>query len=360
MKLYRRTGSAAWWAYHRAGGKTYRKSIGTGDKRKAEAKARRWAQQLDERAAVEQPELMLSAAIGSFLDHCKRNGLAKQTVRGYDGRLRVFLNRVGDQDVSAWTEDDAVDLVTHYLETRSHEIASIKHDRLPLSTLFNYLKALRVYRGANPASAVLHRLRQPRQRLRKKNRCTTRQEDEILRREGHKSILWPMLLLTRWAGLRRGEAAALRWSEVDLDKGCADVVGHEGGRKHPRTVWLAQWVVMQLRAMRPAWLPHDGDVPIWTYHVDQATKLLDEFCEQHLGRKLGFNDLRASFATDCYKRGMTATQESRIVGHSAAVAEKHYLEYEAAEARSLLPPDPLVNVDYDEPRKTEVPARAAQ
>jgi hypothetical protein len=45
---------------------------------------------------------------------------------------------------------------------------------------------------------------------------------------------------------------------------------------------------------------------------------------------------------------------------TAAVAEKHYLEYEAAEARSLLPPDPLVDVDHDKPRKTEVPARAAQ
>ncbi|MHC5057244.1 MAG: hypothetical protein ACYTKD_21415 [Planctomycetota bacterium] len=57
---------------------------------------------------------------------------------------------------------------------------------------------------------------------------------------------------------------------------------------------------------------------------------------------------------------MTAAQESRIAGHSAAVAGKHCLEYGAAEARSLLPPDPLANADHDEPRRTEAPATAAQ
>lgn len=40
---------------------------------------------------------------------------------------------------------------------------------------------------------------------------------------------------------------------------------------------------------------------------------------------------------------LTPTQESSIVGHSIAVAEKHYSEYEAKEARALLPPDPLTN-----------------
>ncbi len=354
MKVYRRPGSKMYWAYHYAGGKTYRKSMRTAGRKKAEARGRRWAQQLDDRPAQEQCELSLSAAVASFLDHCKRSGLAKATVRGYSGRLKVFLDRLGDQDVSAWTEDDAIDRVTAFLEKRSHEVGSIKHDRLPISAFFSYLKALRVYRGENPASAVLHRLRQPRQRLKKRKRCTSREEDLVLRREGHKSVLWPVILLTRWAGMRRGEACTVRWSEIDLEKGSVEIVGHEGGRKHPRTVGLAPWVVMQLRAMRPAWLPNDGGVPVWSYHADQATKLLAAFSAEHLERQVGFNDLRASFATECYQRGMTAEQESRIVGHSTAIAEKYYLEYDAAEAHALLPPDPLAEAGGDdEPQSRE-------
>ena len=41
--------------------------------------------------------------------------------------------------------------------------------------------------------------------------------------------LWPILLLARWAGLRRGEACALRWSEIYLAEGYLEVRGHEGG-----------------------------------------------------------------------------------------------------------------------------------
>jgi hypothetical protein len=104
-----------------------------------------------------------------------------------------------------------------------------------------------------------------------------------------------------------------------------------------------------LKALKPAWLPEDGNWPVWPRHIDYATDALAEFCEAHGLRRIEFNDLRASLATEGYKRGMTPAQESRIAGHSTAVAEKHYLEYEATEARALLPPDPLTEVDEDEP-----------
>ena len=100
--------------------------------------------------------------------------------------------------------------------------------------------------------------------------------------------------------------------------------------------------------MKPAWLPNDGECPIWPHHQDTASDMLAEFCDSHLTRKLNFNDLRASFATECYERGLTPSQESRIVGHGVAVAEKHYLDYEAKEARPKLPPDPLAGTGNDD------------
>jgi integrase len=224
---------------------------------------------------------------------------------------------------------------------------------------FNYLKARRWYRGENPAHAELHLKRKPRRRFKTTERRTTPGEDLVLRREGAKARIWPVILLTRWAGMRRGEACLVRWGEINLAEGYADVVGHEGGRKHPRRVWLAEWVVNELRALRPTWLPEDGKWPVWPGHPDTATQEFGEFCAKHLSRRITFNDLRASFSTDCYECGMKPAQESRIVGHGVAVAEKHYLDYEAAEARHLLPGDPLQGTDDDEPRRTGVPLRIA-
>lgn len=349
MKIYRRRDSKTWWAYHRAGGKTHRRSVGTGDRRKAEKKAREWSHQLDDLCSVQREEIRLSTAIQSFIEHCRRGGLSKQTVRNYVGRLRRFLSHVGDEDLSTWTADDACVKVAEYLSARSHEVSSTKHDRLRLSAFFNYLRAKRWYRGENPADAKLHLRRKPRRRMKETKRCTTPKEDLTLRRDGQKSVLWPVILLTRWVGLRRGEACTLRWNEVHLDEGYLDVTGHEWGRKHPRRVWLAPWVVLQLRMLRPARVPGNGEWPVWPFHIDVATKELKAFCEKHGLRQITFNDLRASFATECYRRGMTPAQESRIVGHGVSVAEKHYLEYEADEAREKLPPDPLTEMTEDEP-----------
>ena len=68
---------------------------------------------------------------------------------------------------------------------------------------------------------------------------------------------------------------------------------------------------------------------------------MEAFCDEHLDLRITLNDPRASFTTQCFEQGLTAAQESRIVGHSPAVAEKHYSDYEAQEARDKLPPDPL-------------------
>jgi integrase len=349
MKLYRRPGSNIWWCYHRAGGKTHRKTMGTTDEKKAKDSGRAWAQRLNELYAKKREIIMLSNTIGSFLVHCRESSLAKLTVAGYASKLKFFLARNGDEDLWWWDADTAYDKVMEYFDTRTHEVSNLKPDRLVLSAFFNYLKAKRWYKGENPADAKLHGLRRPRRMLKKPKRCMTPEEDLVLRREAQKSRLWPIILLTRWAGMRRGEACLVRWSEIDLDKGFADVVGHEGARKHARRVWLAPWVVLQLRAIKPNWIPEDGTLTLWPYHPDTSTDGFAVFSWKHFGRRVTFNDLRASFTTESFVNGLSAEQESRLVGHSAAVAERYYSEFEAEQARFKLPPDPLTTAPPEEP-----------
>jgi len=361
MRVFRRNGSDIWWADHHAGGRRHRRSMKTADRRKAEKRAREWAKELDDQFALVRNPMVLSAGIADFIKECESARLAGNTVRGYRQMLGRFLAVVGDEDISMWTQDVAFDKVSEFIRVRRGEVKNVTKDRVTVNTFFNYAKSKRWYRGENPAGGKLHNLRQPRKGFVKPERRTTPEEDQILRQEGQKSPVWPVLLLTRWAGMRRGEACTVRWSEIHLRLGCADVMGHEGGRKHPRRVWLAPWVVMQLRAIRPSWMPRDGNIPIWPHHPDTATELLGELCDEHLDRRISFNDLRASFATDCYEHGLTPAQESRIVGHSAAVAEKHYLEYEAKEARSKLPDDPIADPpDGDAGVDAELDAKVAQ
>jgi len=87
---------------------------------------------------------------------------------------------------------------------------------------------------------------------------------------------------------------------------------------------------------------------------------LQAFCDEHLTRRVSYNDLRATFTTECFQRGLTPKQESMIVGHSAGVADGHYSDYEAMEARTKLAPDPLTEVGGSDPTGAESAARVAQ
>lgn len=344
MRLFKQSKSPHWWATHTVGGKRYRRSLKTKDKRKAERLAQKWAAILDEKHAHPLDEIPLEHAIEKFIQHCEQNELAHNTVRNYRHRLAFFMVFAIERssiDVSEWDPDTALDLVVAYLNHRvqAGQVSSPKQDRLILSAFFNYLRAMRWYRGENPADSKLHLTHKPRKRRRGK-RCTSPEEDHVLRADGAKTRLWPILLLTRWAGLRRGEACTVRWDEINWTEGYLDVSGHEGGRKHPRRVWLAPWLVLQLRTMRPHVLPENA-MGIWPHHSDTASDDLAAFCREHLERKVGFNDLRASFVTEVFSRGMSTSAESKIVGHSPNVAEQHYSDFEGKEARQYLPPDPL-------------------
>ena len=55
------------------------------------------------------------------------------------------------------------------------------------------------------------------------------------------------------------------------------------------------------------------------------------------------NDLRASWVTEVFERGMTAQEEVKLGGHSPAVAEKYYSDYTAMGARDKMPTDPLLD-----------------
>jgi len=344
MKLFKQPGSNNWWAAAHVKGKRRRKSMGTADRRKAEKKGKEWIAELERGTGKDKPDIQLKDAVESFLTHCQKNGLAKKTISGYRYQSQRFVVFLGKVDITSWSEEAAQVAVDSFLAWLKEDLGlvSVSGNRLCLSTLFNYFRAKRWYRGRNPAEAKLHNLRKPRKGL-KVRRCTNREEDLIIRREGSKTRIWPILMLTRWAGMRRGEVCALHWGDVNLAQGYADVVGRDGGRKHARRVWLAPWVVLQLRSLQPQWTPGDGSWPLWPFHPDTATDFFADFCKEHLERRVTYTDLRASFVTECQARGITPTQESSIVGHSIAVAEKHYSEYEAKEARGLLPPDPLAD-----------------
>lgn len=285
--------------------------------------------------------MRLTQLLVDFLEESRGRGLALSTLATYRSRLGAFVAWAGPR---AGARALTVERVSSYLVELVAGITSAADHRKSLSSFCNYARRRRVLRGLNPAAAELHRLARP--RWRRRRRTMTGAEDLVLRREACRRDVWPAVLLARWAGLRRGEACSARWCDVDVAGGAVELPGLEGGRKHPRTVWLSAWVQLQLRGWMTdtTWPARPAD-EIWPHHAKTADRRLAEICGDAGLRRLTWNVLRASFVTDCFRGGMTAKEESLIVGHSPAVAERYYNEWLAREARVKLPPDPMERGD---------------
>jgi integrase len=161
--------------------------------------------------------------------------------------------------------------------------------------------------------------------------------------EGERQGYHPLWLLAITTGMRRGELLGLRWQDIDLARGTAEVVQTIIPRRgHPivhqpktptshRTVLLMEEAIAALRAHRklqlrlqdaagPAWHDHnlvfttpDGK-PIYPAAVNMAFKRI---CARAGVEVLRFHDLRHTSATLDLVSGSNVKAVSERLGHAS-------------------------------------------
>jgi integrase len=160
-----------------------------------------------------------------------------------------------------------------------------------------------------------------------------------------------------YTGMRKGEANALEWRDVDFDaseivvRGDA-VTGTKGGEGWRRVPMIpdARALFERLRAERPR-EPLDGKV----FQVSESQKALDRALGRVGAHRITHHDLRHLFATRCIESGVDIPTVSRWLGHkdggallmktyghlrrehSQAQAQKVSFSSPAAKAADLIP-----------------------
>lgn len=137
----------------------------------------------------------------------------------------------------------------------------------------------------------------------------------------------PVIAVTLLSGMRFGEVAALDWSEVDLEAGEIRL-GTRTKTKHARTITFEHSPA--LASIMAALHKPDAKGNVWKRTTEQM---------RAGGRRLGrygapddwnFQALRRTCGTFLTNApgifgGSSAYRSARLLGHSVAVAEKHYL-----------------------------------
>ena len=160
----------------------------------------------------------------------------------------------------------------------------------------------------------------------------------LVRGAGSQALRDAMELLI-YTGLRRGELLALRWQDVDLARGVADVratTAYAPKSRRPRAVPLCREAVAILRTRFACktgpFLTASG--PAIT--ADRLTKAFKELALRAGMDYLRLHDLRHAFATRalCDLKADVLTVQS-VMGHSDVAVTRRYLHPRAESAEAL-------------------------
>jgi integrase len=160
----------------------------------------------------------------AWLDTYARNHCKPGTVAGYEAAGRLyFIPWFGDRDVTAITREDVKRLVYEVLMP-GRARATVRANLAPLRELFNHAVEDGIL-AANPAAHVLRRSRSEPAGARRRTRFLRREElTRLLVACRDACPRWyPFVLTLARTGMRLGEACALRWEDLDLEAGIADV-----------------------------------------------------------------------------------------------------------------------------------------
>jgi len=310
-----------------------------GKREDAEKELRRRLTAIDKGMYVDPSALTVAQHLDTWLDETCPRTVAPKALERYRGLVRnqvvphlghVKLQKLRPADVDAWLNT---------LGKSGLSVRSIRHAHAVLRTALAHAAAIELL-DRNVASII-----KPPKLERKEVEILTADEiaDSLTKLEGHS--LYPIVALAIGTGARRGEIAALKWSDVNLDGATLRVERSleqtaAGLRvKAPktaagrRTISLPAFVVTALREHRRKVLELHlacglgklpADAPVFGNPVEggwsNPYSISDRWRDAVKSRKLPkvtFHALRHSHASALIAAGLDVVAVSRRLGHAS-------------------------------------------
>ena len=234
----------------------------------------------------------------------------------------TFLHTITKADVSEYQKNRKAQVSG---ATANRELALVRH-------LFN-LAAEEGYMRDNPACRVKMFKEQ-----RGKRRTFVFSEGELQSLMNAAAPHFrPILAVAVGTGLRKGDLLGLRWNQVDFDHNVIALFMQktEEGIVIPMLPMVRE-VLWRLKATA-------GDSP-FVFTITLGKKIADTKTAFHGAlRRSGlaakgyrFHDIRRTFATMLYNRGVLLTKIQRLLGHSSVLTTERYLGVKFEETRDAI------------------------
>jgi len=268
---------------------------------------------------------------------------APRTVEGYESQWRLAEPLFGDEDMHTLTAR-VIEARIQTLPTPGKQEACFKIMRQLFTRAYR-----RDFIEANPMSKQIERKRMPYFQ----RDVYTADELRTIVEAIHGWRFEAAVILCALAGLRRSEACALLWGDVDLADGVALIHVDKtwqrarGGiseqptktPKSTRTVALAGHAAVRLAELSDGASPSHGVVSEPRPNPDTVTRAWKSFCGERGFRYVSLQGLRATYSTLLSQAGATDAVVSDSMGHAVlSTRYRHYMN-RSVDARIALAHD---------------------
>jgi len=316
-----------WWIRYRFNGKLIRQSIG--DRILAE----RTMEEIRRRIEDGQHEIKIKDERRTFAEMVDEYMEIKSDKRSLARDKASFKNLApffGTSFLHAISKTD----VTLYQKKRKTQVsgATVNRELALLRHLFN-IAIEQGYTRDNPARRV---------KMFKEQKCKRRtfvfSEDELQSlMNASAPHLRPILAVAVGTGLRKGDILGLRWNQIDFEHNVITLFMQktEDNIEVPMLPMVREvlWRMKGTAGETPfAFTYHEGkkigDIKTAVRGALRRSKLL--------AKGYHFHDIRRTFATMLYNRGVHLTKIQRLLGHASVLTTERYLGVKFEETREAI------------------------
>ena len=310
MRLYKRKDTTQWWAtWNGQDGKRHRRSLGTDDRKLAEALAAKWAKDnfLEEHFG-KKPDLPFSEALLNYAKAKKRDS-EKHFMTKTLYRVRFLAERFKGWNVSDFTYRKVQAFIDQRLETVSP--ATCFGDLAVVRAAIN--KARREERTDFVPNFPKLRPSKPR------NRWLTFEEEDKLVQAAAKHLR-PLIRFAVDTGGRRSELLELDWRNVAMKSRRVTFVDTKNGED--RSVRLCERAYETLLSLKPK-----DSGPVFTYGgkaVQDMRSSFERACRLAGIEDFRFHDLRHTFASRLVQGGVPLYEVMNLTGYKSLGMVQRY------------------------------------
>jgi site-specific recombinase XerD len=279
--------------------------------------------------------MQLAEAVDLYLKSISIH-MAAGSVKAYRSRLRFVVEMIGDADIASLKRKDLEQIVGIYRQGRRN--ATVRLLVVVLRNLFDWCvdEEILEHSPATRLKAPSRGLRLPRSLSSSTAiKLTTVCHDALASTHWRDKRNGALVLTLRYAGLRRAEARALTWGDIDFHDRMLTVLGKGNKERripaHHEVLFALRKFGVRKRGV--IFCREDGNYLSLTA-INQV--VFDEWLCPQIGEHISPHQLRHTFATELVEKGASIDEVAALLGHESVSTTQIYVVCSPERLRSAL------------------------